>query len=99
MSTWKIVLFFFSVNVLSWLLIAGLLMATPDGCDLNITTYDEALILAITLMSTIGTGLNGDPCVLVAPALHCISPDHSCGGRCVVLVGWMRNVVQLHKRR
>ena len=61
LSTWKLLLIFASVNILSWLVIARLLMASSDSCGLALGNYREAVTLAMMTMSTIGMGLRNDP--------------------------------------
>eukprot|EP00040_Diaphanoeca_grandis_P009192 m.47964 g.47964 ORF g.47964 m.47964 type:complete len:389 (-) comp20630_c0_seq1:198-1364(-) len=61
LSTWKLVVIFALVQVASWLIIAGLLELCTVSCDLGLHNFNEALMLAIMLMSTIGMGERGDP--------------------------------------
>lgn len=59
-NVYRIVLIFSLVNVIAWVLFGGLLYRISDECDLSLDTYQEALMLAIITMSTIGYGVQSE---------------------------------------
>ena len=54
LGTPKLLLILACIHVASWVAIALLLMACSAPCDLAIRTFGEALLEAITILSTIG---------------------------------------------
>jgi hypothetical protein len=60
-NIYRIVSIFMIVNVVTWLILAGMLYGISDDCGLKIHTFGDAVMLAIITMSTIGYGVQGDP--------------------------------------
>lgn len=60
--TWQIMLFLTVLYTLFMIICAGLFMSVSDECDLDITTFTEALFFSVETTMTIGYGLkSNDP--------------------------------------